>query len=170
MAFDLQHLIVVVHMRGDSRQEVSQEWTLPCIRCHVTAGGDPQWPGILQRLKQSRNVKQLMKTGESHTNVSSQFIFTEREVPLHMFPLLESSLDIRSPRPRWCGGISTVKVQGGQQVGVECKWFPRGIYLHTQGLRKHVSGYTTINWDSSRPNHTFYAQGQSVWGVGGGGW
>lgn len=27
------------------------------------------------------DVKQLMKTGDSHTHVSSQFIFTEREVP-----------------------------------------------------------------------------------------
>lgn len=162
MAFDLQHLTVVVHMQADSGQEVLQKCTLPCIQCHMTASGDPQWPAILQLLKQMWNNEWKQAT-PTHMCHHSLFLQSEK-FPLHMFPLLESSLDIRSPRPRWHRGISTVRVQGGQQVGVECKWFPRGVYLHTQALRKLVSGYTTINWDSSRPNHTFYAQGQPVWG------
>lgn len=126
-----------------------------------------QWPDFLHCLRSTQavlDVNKLMKTDDSHTNVSSQFIFAEREVSPYV--CFYSS---------WAWWTSAPHGQGNTEESAQWEfrevnkwvWNVSGSHaasLDTQALRKHVSGYRMANWDSVRPAPTLYAKGQPVWG------
>lgn len=120
-----------------------------------------QWPDFLQYLQSTLavlDVNILMKTDVSHTNVSSQFIFAEWEVPPYV---CFSSL--------WARWISAPHGQGNTEESAQWEfrevnkwvWNVNGSHAaspHTQALRKHVFGYRMTKWDSMRLASVLYME------------
>lgn len=114
----------------------------------------------LQSTQATLDVNKLMKTDDTHTNVSSVYFCWARD-----------SLYICFSSP-WACWTSSPHGQGNTEESAQWefrevnKWVwnasvSHAAYLDTQALRKHVSGLSTANWNSRR----FFQKGHSVWGA-----